>query len=281
MFVLVRLKKRTIIGVLGCILAVFIAVYATSVAAISQQLKLPVLMYHSVLKDEKYQGKYVISPKALEEDMVYLKENGYTAIGGKELLAYIENGTPLPEKPVILSFDDGYYNNYLYAYPLAKKYGMKIIISPIGYYSDQCTKSEEKLSPNYSHCTWHQIKEMYDSGLVEFGNHSYNLHKSEGARLGTKRLAGEGVDDYRELLRKDIGAAQGRLKEYLGTDTNIFVYPFGAVSKEAPEIIEEMGFKIGFSCEEHMNTISRDPKSLLMLGRFLRTPQRSAQSILQ
>lgn len=279
-FLLIKLKKKIVFVGLFCILSILAAVLATAVMASSQKVQLPVIMYHSVLKDSARWGDYVISPAELEKDMKFLKDNGYTAIGERELIDYVENGVKLPEKPVILTFDDGYYNNYLYAYPLALKYGMKIIISPIGYWSQQYSK-DEKLSAYYSHCTWEQIEEMYNSGLVEFANHTYNLHKNDGSRKGSKRLPGESEKDYKELLTNDIDSLQKKLYEVTGNIPKTFTYPFGAISEEEPELIHEMGFKVSFSCETKMNTITREPESLQLLGRLLRTDKIPVSKLLK
>lgn len=64
-------------------------------------------MYHSVLKDQKMDGKYVVSPTEFENDLIYLKEHGYTTIFLQELVDYVYSGAALPEKPVVITFDDG------------------------------------------------------------------------------------------------------------------------------------------------------------------------------
>ena len=102
-----------------------------------EEIILPIIMYHSLLKDEKYQGKYVLSPDLFESDLKYLEQNGYTTIVIQDLIDYFDKGTPLPEKPIMLTFDDGYYNNYLYAYPLLKKYNSKAVISINGFYTEK------------------------------------------------------------------------------------------------------------------------------------------------
>ena len=118
------------IGALGAILTVM---------AEDPGVRVPVIMYHAVMDDASRLGKYVISPEELESDFKWLSENGYTAILSEDLINYTENGAALPEKPILLTFDDGYYNNYLYAYPTAKRYGMKFVLSPIGKYADLYT----------------------------------------------------------------------------------------------------------------------------------------------
>ena len=95
-------------------------------------VRVPILMYHSILRDSARQGKYVISPAVLAADLDALQEKGYTAVTVSDLLAYVQDGADLPEKPVMLTFDDGYYNNYIYAYPLLKQRGMKAVVSIIG-----------------------------------------------------------------------------------------------------------------------------------------------------
>ena len=76
-------------------------------------VRVPILMYHSILRDSARQGgKYVISPAVLAADLDALQEKGYTAVTVSDLLAYVQDGADLPEKPVMITFDDGYYNNY-------------------------------------------------------------------------------------------------------------------------------------------------------------------------
>lgn len=282
MYRILRFKVKK--SIFFCVAAVTVLLVATvcvsAFAAENDKVTVPVIMYHSILDDASRTGKYVITPAELEKDMKWLTENGYTAVTVQALIDYTKNNGELPDKPVLLTFDDGYYNNYLYAYPLAQKYNMHIVISPIGYYSDEYSK-EEKLSPYYSHCTWNQIEEMADSGLVEFENHTYNLHKSDGARLGAKQLAGENLDDYTHMLIQDITEIQDKISSTTGTTPTCFVYPFGAISKNTPQIIKNCGFLMTLTCEERMNTVTREPDSLFNLGRYLRTQSRSAQSIIE
>ena len=93
------------------------------------KVRLPVVMYHSILKNPVKKSEYVVSPDLLEKDLKYLKKKGYTPVFMKDVIAYEEGKGTLPAKPIVLSFDDGYYNNYYYAFPLLRKYDMKAVIS--------------------------------------------------------------------------------------------------------------------------------------------------------
>lgn len=277
MYLTFKLKRALVVCMIVCAAAaaVFLgAEYEKKVSA-AEEIHLPVIMYHSLLKDPKMQGNYVISPDLFEKDLQYLKEHGYEAVFIEDLLKYVEKGEALPEKPVLITFDDGYYNNYHYAYPLAKQYGMKIVISPVGSYMDASSK-EEDLHVSYSYITWENMKEMEQSGLVEFQNHTYNLHSSKG-RQGTKRLVSESEEEYKRLLQEDLGAMQNKMEDCLGKRPPCFTYPFGAISKGEPEIIRQMGFRCTLTCESRMNTITRDAESLYNLGRYLRTSKLSSE----
>lgn len=82
-------------------------------------VELPVVMYHSILNDPALAGDYVLSPQQLECDLRYIKECGYTPVLMEDLISYVNiPEAKLPPKPILITFDDGYYNNYLYAYPL-------------------------------------------------------------------------------------------------------------------------------------------------------------------
>ena len=108
-FALWRLDLRALLGLMLLALGAAGAITITALAA-QEGVEVPVIMYHSVLKDEAQHGAYVISPAEFEKDLLWLKENGYTTVSTGELIAYTQGGT-LPEKPVLITFDDGYYNS--------------------------------------------------------------------------------------------------------------------------------------------------------------------------
>ena len=240
----------------------------------------PILMYHNIFRSGNTHGDYIISEAAFEQDLKFLSENGYTTIFMQDLINYTEGKGDLPEKPVVLTFDDGYFNNYAYAFPLLQKYKSKAVISIIGYYTDLYTKSPDE-NPSYSHVTWNDVNNMMKSGFVEFQNHSYNLHTTDKGRNGTKKKKGESLAEYKAVLSDDIGKLQDAFLSNTGYAPNTFTYPFGSVSNDSFDIIKEMGFKASLSCESGMNHITRNPEDLYMLKRYLRTQKKSAESLLK
>lgn len=248
---------------------------APASAAVQEEgVSLPAVMYHGLLRDKSLQNEYVIDPALFESDLCWLRANGYTPVHITDLLAYADGEGTLPEKPILLTFDDGYYNNYLYAYPLARQYNMKIVIAPIGYYSDLYSETGEERAP-YTHLTWDRMREMRASGLVEFQNHSYNLHALTDGRTGSARCEGEGDDAYCALLSSDLTAMQEKLREELGEPASCFVYPFGAVGSGEEEIVQGLGFRCTLTCEDRINWITRKG-GFLSLGRRLRPPDCSS-----
>lgn len=238
-----------------------------------------ILMYHSLLKDPARHGKYVVSPDLFESDLKYLKEYGYSFVGIQELIDFVYSGAPLPKKSVVITFDDGYYNNYLYAYPLLEKYDAKMVISVIGKYTD--LYDGEKPNAYYSHVTWDMINEMLASGRVEIGNHTYSMH-TNGERRGSKKIKGETDEHYSKILTEDIGKLQAEMFEHTGTYPSVYTYPFGAISNASFGIIADMGFLASLSCAEKPSTVTRGkPESLRCLGRFLRPTKISSSDFFE
>ena len=236
-----------------------------------EAIPLPVVMYHSVNSRESRAGDYVITPEALREDLLWLREEGYETVVVQDLLDYVDRGDPLPEKPVMLTFDDGYYNNYLHLFPLLREFGMKAVISPIVGETDRYTENGE-VSENYTHLTWEEIREMMDSGLVEFQNHSYALHKlsGQGERTGISKNPGESAESYRAAIREDIARAQERFAEMTGWTPTAFTYPFGAVSEDSYPVLEELGFRATLDAQGRLFLLTRDPACLRRIPRFNR-----------
>ena len=142
------------------ILSIFILASLSGASEISENaIKMPIIMYHSVLKDKSSQNDYVISPDLFESDLKYFQENGYTTVTVNDLIDYVYSDKALPDKCVMLTFDDGYYNNYKYVFPLLKKYNAKAVISPVAKFSEDFTATGEE-NANYGHLLKKNIKEM-------------------------------------------------------------------------------------------------------------------------
>lgn len=242
-------------------------------------INVPVLMYHSLLKDPALQGKYVIHPDRLEEDLKYITENGYTTVTIADLVNYVYAEGTLPEKPVMLTFDDGHYNNYFYAYPLLQQYGCKAILSPIGAIVDEYTENGD-ISPTYGYCSWDVLKEMSESGHVEIQNHSYDMHCNAG-RKGANIKYNESREDYKNNLSEDLLKAQELIKKSTGKAPLCFTYPLGAKSEISEETIKELGFKASLCCLETVNVITKDKDCLYSMGRFLRNNTDTAKTIFE
>ncbi len=277
----IRLNIKHLFVTLFAALAVFLAgLPAFSAdealpASADGAVTLPVIMYHSILKDPALTGTYVLPPEQLEADLCYLKENGYTAVTMREVLAYVDGTGTLPQKPVVLTFDDGYYNNYVYVYPLMKQYGMKCVLSVFGRPTDELAPGEHQ-SPNYSHVSWEQISEMSRSGLVEIANHSYDMHTMEGRRGASKR-PDETEEAYRQALTADVGKLQQLLLEHTGKYPVTFAYPYGQYAEHSEEILSSMGFRVTLSCDEGLNQI-RPGDELSMLRRCNRAPGETSEA---
>lgn len=236
-------------------------------AAAGEKVRLPILMYHSVLRSRK--GVYVVSPAQLEADLAALCRAGYTPVRAEAVIAYAEGRGELPEKPVLLTFDDGHYNSWYYAAPLLKKYGASAVFSVVGKYTDFSTGGERD-NPNYSYLTWDEIAAMRESREAEIGNHTYAMHEMH-PRFGAGRMEGESDEHYAAALRADIGKMQTALCEKSGTETAIFAYPFGKYNCVSRKVLCEMGFRMILTCNEGVSTVRRgDPSSLLSLCRFNR-----------
>ena len=265
------LLKLRAYAVLFVFLMVLLFPYANArTADVTAPPKLLILMYHGVLPDNSgHLGQYVISVSEFESDLTYLTENGYQTVGVADVIDYVQKGAYLPEKAVMLTFDDGYYNNYLYAYPLLQQYSCCAVLSPIAKWTDHYSETGV-IDERYTHVTWKNLREMLDSGLVEVGNHTYDLHTTNEGRHGSAKKEGESVVAYQQLLETDLKRAQEQFRWRLDITPQVFAYPFGAVSKEALTVLQDMGFQAAFTCEEKVNILSRDEDCLFRLGRYRR-----------
>lgn len=156
------------------------------------EVDVPIIMYHHIVDAEEPLNDFTVSSTKFDSDMNALKENGYTAISYEELYDFVYNNGELPDKPIIITFDDGYESNYKYAYPTLKNLNMKatisIIVSMVG-------KDTYKGRQAFKHFSYDDAKEMYDSGLIDIQTHTYSLHDLS-TRIGVKRNKNEDEFEY-------------------------------------------------------------------------------------
>lgn len=243
-------------------------------------VNLPILMYHSVLKDTAKSGTYVVTPAQLESDMQYLKQHGYQTVVMQDLIDYVDGIGELPQQPVMLTFDDGYYNNLTYVLPLLQKYDMRAVISVVGSYTEQFSETPDP-NPNYGHLSFDELRALADTGRVEIQNHSYDMH-SLTERRGSSQKKGEPDETYRKVFCEDVGRLQTLLLEHSGLVPTTYTYPFGLIGDGTRACLEKLGFRASLTCFEKANYIvAGDAACLFGLGRYNRPAKYTTQAYLQ
>ena len=247
----------------------------------SEPVHLPILMYHSVLKNPQRTGKYVITPKKLEEDIIYLKNNGYETVSLKQVTKYVYNGEPLPEKPIMITFDDGMYNNLEYVLPILEKHDACAVFAVVGSYTDEYSESNVT-NTNYSYLRWCDIAGLLETGRVEFASHSYDLHNISAKRYGTAKNKSESSLDFISLFHEDTQKMQSAFSANCIFTPYAYAYPLGNFSKESERVLKKMGFLASFSCIEGINVITQDdPDCLYLLKRYNRDGRLSTEKFFQ
>ena len=204
-------------------------------APAAYELRLPVLMYHHVVPGWQACNEMTVTVERLEQDLQWLAENGYRTVLPRELAA----GQPLPEKPVLLTFDDGYRSNYDLAYPLLQKYQAKAAIAVMAYMQD---------NPGGNFLTWDMCREMTASGLVEIGSHGYAIHNLDGRMgnfapgqaNGVQRRKGESGSDFHCRVLEDLRYSFERIARETGVPPSYFAYPFGKTDPDADAYLEAL-----------------------------------------
>jgi peptidoglycan/xylan/chitin deacetylase (PgdA/CDA1 family) len=233
--------------------------------------EVPVVMYHLVTEKPKYLGKYGITPAELESDLQYLQQNGYTTVLPQQMLEYVRDGAPLPQKPVLLSFDDGNTADFSLVLPLLEQYDARAVVAIIGEATDRCTRADSRHPQPSMH--WDMVRTLHQSGRVEIANHSYNLH----GRGGIAKHSGEDMGTYHARIHSDFSQLQDLCEMHIGYRPITFVYPLGELGTDTTKTLENAGFIITLSCQEGKNILR--PGDTNQLWRLHRTNRPHAKSI--
>lgn len=213
-------------------------------SAQAADMQLPILMYHNLTVDGET-NSMTITQERFREDMQFLKEYGYTPLLSADLIDISAGAKAMPEKPVMITFDDGYESNYTLGFPILKETGMKATISLITSHIRDNANVGVPTS-----MTWQQAREMYQSGIVDIGTHTHMLHNEEnggfelpGGPDGVQRMKGESWMDYQTRVGQDIRMSIRTIQANLGDNARVryFSYPFGATDAWFGQVLVDNG----------------------------------------
>ena len=243
---------------------------------------LPVLMYHHF--DETSKDGTVVTPGRFREQMTALREAGYQAVTVPQVIGYVREGTPLPEKPVLITMDDGYGSNLTVAAPILEETGMRATIFTIGI-----NEGEEYYAhsgePMWQHrFAFEEAASWVEKGIIDVQSHTFDMHQLESygysGRDGVRRMRGESAEDYRRALLDDAAAFRERRGDRVATELLALAYPFGYYDMEADKIMREAGYQLTVTIDERINRLrTGDEECLRMLGRFNVTDHISGEAL--
>lgn len=246
--------------------------------------RLPVLMYHH-FADEAKEGT-VVTPVRFREQMDALKEAGYQAVTIPQVIDYVENGAPLPARPILITMDDGYGSNLDAAAPILEETGMCATVFAIGI------NEGEEYYPHSGEPMWQErfafekAAPWVEKGVIDVQSHTFDMHQlasyGYSGRDGVLRLEGESDEDYRQALLSDMEAFRQRRGNRVSTELLALAYPFGYYSEEADALLKEAGYAVTFTIDERPNYLSvHNGSCLRMMGRVNVTDWISGQELVQ
>lgn len=225
---------------------------------------LPVLMYHHV-SDKP--GLVTLSPHTFREQMRWLAESGWKTVTSAEM-EFFYLGGKLPRKSVMLTFDDGWLDNWLQVFPVLKEFKLQAHIFLItGLTGDGPVRKSVKDIYSHRECEehikqgqaddvmlrWSEVREMQQSGLVEFHSHTHTHRRWD-------RMPG--IAHPGELLRADILLSREKMKEELGSCSQHLCWPEGWYNANYIRVAEELGFTCLYTTERRMNNPQQGPRRI-------------------
>ena len=211
----------------------------------------PVLMYHHFIPSGTSRADTVVSAQSFERQLQAVKDAGYTAITIQQLVDYVEHSVPLPEKPLLITMDDGYLSNLEVAAPVLERLGMTATVFTIGINSNRDTEAHSGAPLDPPRLYWTDALPWIEKGVMAVQSHTYDMHQRTASgfsgRDGVLQMQGESDQDYRAALNADFSAAIDQLDQALGGPTLSLAFPYGLYSKTAVSVLKELGVKATFT----------------------------------
>jgi len=229
--------------------------------------QVPVLLYHHLvpaIEEQDESNTAVISVEDFAEQMAWLAENEYYTPTLEEFCGWLAGETWLPEKSVLITFDDGYDSVGKHAFPVLQQYGLRATVFVIG-------TSIGRVGATRSSLGWNDLKALYDTGLMEVQSHTFDGHGKTPEEIGFASWD-------TERIRADLDRLGQLFVEHGMGRPWAFAYPFGVVSPALLQALSESGFRLAFTTEPGLATPDSDP---LLVPRIAIWPGTDPQKLAQ
>lgn len=233
--------------------------------------RLPVLMYHHFVQESTYPT--VVSFGRFREQLAALRDAGYHTVTIPQLIAYVDGGAPLPDKPVLLTMDDGYTSNIAAAAPVLEEMGFCATVFVIGINEGESLYAHTGAPLSPERFSYEEAAPWVEKGVLDLQSHTFDMHQlaayGHSSRDGMLRLEGEEDGAYVRALRDDLEAFRARRAGRVPTELAALAYPFGYYTRETDELLAAEGIRATFTTEERINNlVPGDSGTLRMMGRF-------------
>src|SRR3954463_5166005 len=261
------------------------AVLLASALATPATSRLVVLCYHSVADTGL---RYTLPVRRFTEEISWLRGEGWQPVSLQQVLDARAGQRPLPQKAVLLTFDDGYADLYTTVFPILKRHDYPAVAAVVGSWLEVPDGGKVDVDvqpvPRSTLLSWEQIRELQASGLVELASHSWDLHRGVVANAQGNALpaavtriwrgpgAVESPDELRARVRADVERNSALIERKTGRRPRAMVWPYGRYSGEAQEAARAAGLQVMFTLREGANGLDTP---LDELRRYIITGDRS------
>lgn len=215
---------------------------------------LPILMYHHV---SPAPGLVTVSPQTFRSHMAWMARNGYRSAGCDDVAAFLA-GKDLPEKSVVITFDDGYLDNFIHAHPVLAEFGFKAVLFLVTGWTGDGPVRHAAATPDHGTCMarvkagnhdevmlrWSEVDVMRAAGTFEFHSHTHSHTRWD--RVETD------IGMRRTHLADDLAASRASLKARLGSDSSHLCWPQGYFDDDYVEVAQSVGFRYLYTVEKGM-----------------------------
>lgn len=257
------------------LLALMLALAAHTAAATEDLL---VLSYHDIRDHVAVDGDpdlYAVSTQNFAAHLDWLQGQGYHPVSLSQVIDAAHGRGRLPDKAVLLTFDDGLRSVYTHAFPLLRAYGYPALVAVVTDWVDLPASSEVDYGPRPfgrdDFVTWAQLREMRESGLVEIASHSHDLHRGVPSNPQGNTMPAaitrlydpatgryETEDAYRARIRADLARSMELIRDNTGAAPRAIVWPYAAYNSVANAIADELGMSVSFDLEGRKTEITTD-----------------------